>query len=96
MIFVVLPMGLQTPSDPSVLDLTSPLGSLSSAQCLAVCIGIFIGQVLAEPLSEQLCQAPVSKHFLASAIVSGFDVWRWDGSLGGSVSALFFIPALPF
>jgi hypothetical protein len=35
---------------------------------------------------RQLYQAPVSKHFLASAVLSGFDVCRWDGSLGGVVS----------
>jgi hypothetical protein len=34
--------------------------------------------LLVEPLREQTCQAPVSKHFLASAIVWEFDVCRWD------------------
>jgi hypothetical protein len=86
---VVLPMGLQTPSAPSVLALTSPLGSLCSVWCLAACICICIGQALAEPLRGQLYQAPVSKHFLASAIVSGFGVCRWGGSLGGAISGSF-------
>jgi hypothetical protein len=35
---------------------------------------------------EKLNQAPVSKHFLASAIVSGFGNCIWDGSPGGAVS----------
>jgi hypothetical protein len=29
--------------------------------------------------------SPVSKHFLASAIVFGFSVCRWDASPGGRV-----------
>jgi hypothetical protein len=41
-----------------------------------------IGQVLAEPLRGQPYQASVSKCFLASAIVSGFGICRWNGSLG--------------
>jgi hypothetical protein len=39
---------------------------------LAAYIHICICQDLAKHLREQLYQAPVSKHFLASAIVSGF------------------------
>ena len=38
-----------------------------------------------EPLRRQLNQAPVSKYFLALAIVSGFSVCRWDGAPGGAV-----------
>jgi hypothetical protein len=53
---------------------------------MAVYICICIGPALEEPLRGQLYQAPVSKHFLASAIVSKFGVSRWDGSLGGAVS----------
>jgi hypothetical protein len=69
---IVLLMGLQSPSAPSVLPLALPLGSLGSAQWLAVSSCICIGQVLVEPLREQPYQAPVSKCFLASAIVSRF------------------------
>jgi hypothetical protein len=83
---VVLPMRLQTPSASPVLAQTLPLGSLCSVQCLAVYIRICIGWALAEPLREQLYWASVSKHFLGSAIVSGFGVSRWDGSLSGAVS----------
>jgi hypothetical protein len=54
---------------------------------LAASIHIYIGHALAKPLREELYQAPVSKHFLVLAIVSGFGVCRWDGSLGGAVSA---------
>jgi hypothetical protein len=71
---VVLPLGLQTPSDPSVLFLTSPLRSLCSVQWLAVNIHLCICQDLSDHLRRQLYQAPVSKHFLAYAIVSGFGV----------------------
>ena len=53
---IVLPMGLQTPSAPSVLPLTPPLGSLCSVWWLATSIYICIGQALAEPLRRQLCQ----------------------------------------
>ena len=51
---IVLPMRLQTPSAPTVLALTSPLGSPNSVQCLAVYIHICIGLALAEPLRGQL------------------------------------------
>ena len=67
---IVLPMRWQTPSAPSVLLLTLPLGSPGSVQWLAVSICICIGQVLAKPLRGQPYQISVGKHFLASAIVS--------------------------
>jgi hypothetical protein len=67
---IVLPMGLQTPSAPSVLSLTPPSGTLCSVQWLAASICLCICQTLAEPLRRQLYQAPISKHFLASTIVS--------------------------
>jgi hypothetical protein len=79
-------MPVKTPSAPSIFPLTPPLGSLCLVQWLTVRIHICIDQGLAEPLRRQLYQAPVSKHFLASAIVSGFGVCMWDGSLGGAVS----------
>ena len=53
---------------------------------LALSIRIFIGKALAKPLGRQLYQAPTSKHFLASAIVSEFGGCIWDGSPGGAVS----------
>jgi hypothetical protein len=49
-------------------------------------IHICICQALAEPLRRQLYQVPVSKHFLASAIVSGFGDYIWDGSPSGALS----------
>jgi hypothetical protein len=76
----------KAPLAPSVLPLTAPLGSLFPVWWLAVGIRICIGQDLAEPLRRQLYQASVSKHFLASAIVSGFGVFMWDESPGGAVS----------
>jgi hypothetical protein len=51
---VVLPMGLQSPSAPSVLSLTPPLGSLCSVRWLAASIHIYIGQELADPFRGQL------------------------------------------
>jgi hypothetical protein len=99
----VLPMGMQTPSAPSVLPLTPPLGSPCSVRWLAVCIHICIGQALTEPLGGQQYQAPVSKFFLVSASVW---VWcpqmRWIPRWGSlwmafpSVSALLFVPVFPF
>jgi len=60
-------MGLQTPSAPSVLSQTPPLGPPFSVQRLAVSISLYICQALAEPLRRKLYQVPVSMHFLASA-----------------------------
>jgi hypothetical protein len=39
---------------------------LAASICLCIC------QALAEPLRRQAFQTPISKHFLASTIVSGF------------------------
>jgi hypothetical protein len=75
-------MGLQTSSAPSVLSLTSPLGIPCSVPWLTASICFCICQALTEPLKRQLYPGPVSKHFLASSIVSGFGVCIWDGSPG--------------
>jgi hypothetical protein len=64
---VVLPMGLQSPSAPSVLSPTPPLVLLCSAN-----IHICIYKALTEPLRRHLCLVPVSKLFPASA-----SVWVW-------------------
>ena len=77
---VVLPMGLQTPSALSILFLNPPLGTPCSVQCLAVSMHPYICQALAEPRRRSLYQAPVSMHFFASTIVSGFGDCTWDGS----------------
>jgi len=55
---------------------------------LMVGIHIWINKALAQPLTRQPYQAPVSKRFLASAIVSGLlnSVCRWYGCVGGAVS----------
>jgi hypothetical protein len=47
---------------------------------------LFICQALAEPLRRELHQAPFSKYFLASTIVSGSGDCIWDGSLVGVLS----------
>ena len=91
---VVLPMRLQTPSLPTVLALTSPLGSLHLVQCLSVYILICFGPPLVEHLRGQIYMAPISKPFLATAIVSGFGISRWDGSLGGAISGRPFLQFL--
>ena len=93
---VVLPMRLQSPSASSFLSLTSPLGTLCSVQWLAESICLCICQALSEPLRRQPHQAPVSKHFLASTIVSGFGVYMWDGYQSGAVSGWPFLQALIF
>jgi hypothetical protein len=84
----------KVPSAPSVLHLSPTLGTLCSVWWLAESLHICIGQDLAESLRRQLYQAPVSKHFLASAIVSGFGVCMWDGSPGGAVSGWPFFQSL--
>jgi len=86
---------------PSILSLTPPMGTPCSVRWLAASIHLCICHALAEPLRRQLYQAPVSMHFLASAILSGFGgcmymewIPRW-GSLWmdfPSVSAPNFIP----
>ena len=76
---IVLLMGLQSTSAPSVLSLALPLGSPGLTQWLAVSICIYIGHVLVEHLREQLYQGPVSKCFLASTIVLGFGIYGQMG-----------------
>ena len=86
-------MGLHTPSAPWGLSLSRSLGTLCFVQWMTVRIHFCICQALAEPLMQQLYQVPVSKLFLASAIVSEFGNCIWDGSLGGTVSGRsFFSP----
>ena len=72
----------------------SPSIVVPGLRWLTVSICICIGQMLVEPLRKQPYQTPVSKHFLVSAIVSGFGVCRWDGSLGGTVSEWPFLQSL--
>jgi len=91
---IVLPMGLQSHSAPSALSLILPLATPDSVRWLPGSICICISQVLAEPLRGQPYQAPDSKCFLASAIVSGFGVYRWDGSLGEVISGWTFLQSL--
>jgi hypothetical protein len=83
---VVLPMGLQTPSTPSVLSLTPLLETMCSVQWLAVSICLCIYKALARPLKRQPYQAAFSMQFLASTILSGFGNCIWDESPGGTVS----------
>jgi hypothetical protein len=81
-------------SAPSVLLLTSQLVFLCSVSWLAASIHVYIGEDVAEPLRRELYQAPVNKHFLASAIVSGVGVCKWVGSLGGAFSRWPFFQSL--
>jgi hypothetical protein len=83
-------MGLLTPSVPWVSSLAPPLGTLCSVQWLAESIHLCICQAL-EPLRRQLYQAPVSKHLVASTLVSGFTNCIWDGTPGETVSSMSFL-----
>jgi len=91
---VVLPLWLQTPSTPSVFSLTPPLRSPWSVQWLAATILICISRALAEPVRKQLLLAPVSKYFLASAIVTGFGGSIRDGFPGQAISGWSFLQSL--
>jgi hypothetical protein len=86
---VVLLTELQTPSAPSILSLTPHWGP--HAQSMIGCEHL--------PLywsgSGRASQDPVSKHFLASPIVSGFGVYIWDGSPGEAVSGWPFLQSAP-
>ena len=82
---VVLSMGLQTPSTPSVPSLTPLLGTLCSVQWLAANIYLFICRALAGPLMRQPHQAPFCMHFFASTIVSRFGNFIGDESPAGTV-----------
>jgi hypothetical protein len=61
---------------------------------MAVSLHFCICQTLVEPLRRQLYQDPVSKHLLASTIVSGFGDCIWDGSPGGTVTGWPFLQFL--
>jgi hypothetical protein len=74
LVYIVLLMGLKSPSNSSVLLLGLLLGSVGLVLWLAV--NICIGQMLVEPLRQQPYQALVSKPFLPSAIVPEFGVCR--------------------
>jgi hypothetical protein len=91
--FVVLPMGLQTPSTFSVPSLTL-LGTSCSVQWLAVNICLCIYKALAGPPRRQPYQASFSMYFLASRIVFRFGKSIWDESPGGMVSEWPFIQSL--
>ena len=91
---VVLPMGLQTPSTPSVHFLTPLLGTPFSVKWLAVSSHLCIWKSLARPFRRQPYQAPFSIHFLASTIVVGSGNCVWDESPGGTVSGWPFLQSL--
>jgi hypothetical protein len=61
---------------------------------LAMRICICISRMLEDPIRGQPYQAPLSKCISASPIVSGFVVYRWDGSLGGAVVGWPFLQSL--
>ena len=69
---VVLSLGLQTTFAPTILSLTSPLGT-PTLNAMVGCenLGLYF-KSLAGPLRRQLYQSPFSKQFLASIIRSGF------------------------
>jgi len=65
---IVVLMGLQTPSAPSILSRTPPMGTLFSIQWLASSIHLCICHALAEPLRRQLIL--LSKLFELTVIVN--------------------------
>jgi hypothetical protein len=75
----VLLLWLQTPSAPSVLSLTPPLGSLHSVELLAVNIWISIHKTLAGPLKETAISGSFQQAFfsiynsISLVIVSGMN-----------------------
>jgi hypothetical protein len=98
---VVLPMRMQTPSAPTVLALSSPVGSSYSVQCLAVFICIGFGPALAKPIGERytgLLSVSTPWHQQKS----GFGVGKWIPRWGSlwmafpSVSAPLLVPAILF
>ena len=93
-VIVVLPIGLQTLSAPSVLSLTPPSKTLCSVQWLAANILLCTCKALKEPLRRQLYQDAFRKHFLASTIVSGFGDSIWNGSPTGAISGWSFLHSL--
>jgi hypothetical protein len=94
LVYIVLPMGLQTPSTLSILSLTPLLGTPCSVQWLAASICLCICKVLAGPFRRQPYQAPSSMHFWASTIVSEFGDCIWDESPSGRVSGWPFLKSL--
>ena len=100
---VVLPMELQTPSAPSVLPLTRPLGTPCSVQWLSAIICICIGQALTQPLRRQLLS--VSCQQALFGISNSVWVWwlymgwipRWGSFWMAfpSVSVPLSVPTLP-
>jgi hypothetical protein len=82
---IVLYLSLQTHSALSVLSLTLPFGTSCSVQWLAESIHLCTS-CSGRLLKRQLYQASVSKHLLASSIVSGFGDCIWDESTGGAIS----------
>jgi len=73
---VVAPMGLLTPSAPSVLLLAPPLGSPCSVRRLAACICVCIGHVL----SEDKTAIPTSCQQALLGISNS--VWVWCQQMG--------------
>jgi hypothetical protein len=89
--YVVLPMGLQSPSTPPVLLSAPPPGSLSSVWWLAPSIHICIAQLLAGLFMETPHQVPVSKHLLTTAtVLSLVCAEMMDPKVGQSTIAPFF------
>jgi hypothetical protein len=74
--------------------LAPSLGTLCSVQWWTKRIHLFLCQALAEHLRRQLYQVLVSKHLLASTIVSGLGNCIWDGFPGGAVSVWPFLQSL--
>ena len=86
----------KAPSGPLVLPLTPPLGACAQSHgWLRASEHPYLYWSGSGRASQETAdQAPVSKHFLASAIVSGFGVCMWNRFPGGSVSGWPFFQSL--
>jgi hypothetical protein len=93
-LIVVALMRLQTPSAPRVLSLAPSFGTLCCVQWVVVRIHFCICRALVEPRRRQLYQAPFTKLFLTSTIVSGFSGCLWDESPSGAISGWSFLQSL--
>lgn len=84
---IALPIGLQSSFSSFTLSPSSSTG-FPVISLMVGCEYLLLYWSGAGRASQgtAISQAPVSKYFLASAIVWGVDVCRWDESLGGGVS----------
>ena len=82
---VGLPVGLPSPSAPSLLALILPYGSLTSVPFFVVGICICFSQLLGRAYQRTGVLGSCCKQNIASIIVSGIGAHPWNGSQVGTV-----------